>query len=414
MSEPPLERRGGDRMRIRDDGLRRLLLLCGLGLAIATVQAIVIPFASLYATGLGARPLLVGVVVASGFLIPLLAAVRIGKIVDRFGVRAVVTAGAVLMVAAPVPVALAPSVVTVGLLSIVANFGHVAGIVASQRAVARTVRSRETAFGWFTTCVSVGQLIGPLAMGLAIEAIGLPGGVVATVVAAGLALTLVLLTRSRLPGPSPDAASGAPISVRSDLRDRPVVLIAIGGSGAVLFTMAAHQAFYPVVLDGLGVTAGTIGMILAVRAAAAIAVRPFLAAFIRLSGSRAAVYGAALAACGLGIAVPLLPAPIALAVTASFLLGVGSGVAQPLSMVLLVDHVPAERHGSLLGVRMAFNYGGMGLASVTVGTALTLLGPVAAFTLSGALPVALAIAVMRGRRDVDGPADASVSTSRSP
>ncbi len=121
MSEPPLERQAGDRTRIRDDGLRRLLLLCGLGLAIATVQAIVIPFASLYATGLGAPPLLVGVVVASGFLIPLLATVRIGKIVDRFGVRTVVTAGAVLMVAAPVPVALAPSVVTVGLLSIVAN-----------------------------------------------------------------------------------------------------------------------------------------------------------------------------------------------------------------------------------------------------------------------------------------------------
>ena len=165
--------------------------------------------------------------------------------------------------------------------------------------------------------------------------------------------------------------------------------------------MGAHQAFYPVVLDGMGVAAGTIGLILALRAAASIAVRPFLALFIRWTGSRAVVYGASLAACGIGIAIPFLPAPIALAAGASLLLGVGSGLAQPMSMVLLVDHVPPEHHGSLLGVRMAVNYASIGVATVALGAAIATVGPVAAFAATGAFPAAMAAAVLRRRAQVD-------------
>ncbi len=384
--------------------MARLLILCGLGLLIATVQAIVIPFAALYASGLGAAPFAVGAVVASGFLVPLLAAVRIGKIVDRFGARAVITVGAGLLALAAVPVAVAPSLWTIAALAVITNFGHVSAIVASQRSVARTVRSRETAFGWFTTSVSVGQLIGPLAMGVAIDHFGFGGGTAATLAAAVAVLVLALAVRRRLPGPSPTAADAAPVSVRRDLRADPVVPVAILGSGGVLFAMGAHQAFYPVVLDGLGVGAGTIGGILALRAAAAIAVRPFLAAWVRASGSRAVVYGASLAACGVGIAIPFLPAPVALAAAASLLLGLGSGLAQPMSMVLLVDHVPPEHHGSLLGVRMAVNYGAIGVASVALGALIAGVGPVAAFAATGAFPAAMAAVVWRRRGQVDGAA----------
>jgi MFS family permease len=77
-----------------------------------------------------------GVVVAIGFVVPLSAAVAIGQVVDRFDVRVAVPVGALLLMVAPIPVALAPSVLTLVLLTVLTNCGHVAVIVASQWAVA--------------------------------------------------------------------------------------------------------------------------------------------------------------------------------------------------------------------------------------------------------------------------------------
>jgi MFS family permease len=118
--------------------------------------------------------------------------------------------------------------------------------------------------------------------------------------------------------------------------------------------------------------------------------------------SNAALFAASLLACAVGIALPLAPAPFVLGLVGSVLIGIGSGFAQPLSMVILVDNVATAARGALLGVRMAVNYGGIGLSSFTVGAAVTALGGTAAFALAALLPTSLAIGVVRYRADVDG------------
>jgi MFS family permease len=387
---------------------RRLILLSAKGFLVATAQAIVVPLAALYATRLGASPSLVGIVVALGFLVPLLAAIRVGRLTDRFGVRTVMALGVTLLLVGPLPVVVAPSVASLVVLIVLTNLGHVSIVVASQHDVARTLPSREAAYGWFTTSVSVGQLVGPMAMGIAVELGGFPAGLGVTAAASGLAvLLMVLWGRTMLSARQAPTDGYRKPSIGSALAGSRAVPLSIASSGAVLFTMGVHQVFYPIVLDTAGVGISTIGLVLSARAGAAIIVRPILPVVARTVRSNAALFAASLAACAVGIALPLFAAPVALGLVGSVLIGVGSGFAQPLSMVILVDNVSAAARGALLGVRMAVNYGGIGLSSFSVGAAVSALGGTAAFALAALPPAALAMSVLRYRSDVDGriPAD---------
>lgn len=379
----------------------RLVVLCAAGMAVGTAQAIVVPYVALYAGALGAGEATIGAVVAAGFLVPLTGAVTAGKLVDRFGVRRVLGGGAALLLLSVTPLAWRAQVATLAAFTIAAHAGHVACVIAAQQAVARTITPRESAFGWFATLVSAGQLVGPLAMGAALDNFGYAGGAWAFAVAAALALLVVLgawrvLPRLQGGGPAPRE------SVRAALRAAPAARLSIAGSGVALFVMGAHQAFYPVFLASASVSAFMIGLVLAVRALAAIAVRPFLAWVVARTGSRAAVFAASLAACGLGLALPLAAAPLALALAGSVLIGMGTGLAQPISMVLVSEGVPGAARGAALGVRMAVNYVGMGAASVAVGAGVSVLGYGPGFLLAGLVPAVVAGVVVRRRGIVDG------------
>lgn len=378
----------------------RLAVLCGAGLTVGTAQAIVVPYVALYLGSLGAGEMAIGSVVASGFLVPLFGAVATGKLVDRFGVRRVLTWGAVVLLASVAPLAWRANVATLAAFTIAAHVGHVATVIAAQQAVARTIASKEAAFGWFTTFVSGGQLAGPLVMGASVDAFGYGGGAWAFAAAALLACLVAATSWPVLP-PLRGGGEARPASVRAALRGSPAALLAIAGSGVGLFVIGAHQAFYPVFLASASVGAFTIGVVLATRALASILVRPFLAWAVARTGSRAAVFAGALAACAAGIALPLAPAPVGLALLGSVLIGVGAGLAQPVSMVLVTEAVPSATRGAALGVRMAVNYAGLGSASFAVGVGVAALGFGPAFLLAGAAPAVVAGVVAWRRGDVD-------------
>lgn len=268
---------------LESESSRRLALLCATGVFVAMVQASVVPYVALHAGAVGAPPAVTGLIVALGFLLPLTIAIRIGKIVDRYGVHALLVVGSMLLVAGPIPVMVAPNPVTIVLLTVLVNLGHVTCVVASQRAVAQTVASRETAYGWFTTFVSLGQLIGPILLGQAIDSRGLQAGLGSLEFSALAALAFAVVTRFLIPRQAGRPSHAHP-SIRGELRGNRAFLISIAGSGAVLFVLGVHQTFYPVVLDSMGVSAFVIGLILGARAVAAVLVRPLLALAIRWTG----------------------------------------------------------------------------------------------------------------------------------
>lgn len=398
---------------MHDRAVTRLLLLCLVAFSASVVQALVVPAVTLYAVALGASASVVGGMVALGFAIPLTLAVGVGRLVDAIGARHLVLWALVLLTAAPVVPLLAPTLPSLTILVALVNVAHVGSIVATQREAARVGVMRSRAFGWYTTFVAVGQLIGPLAMGWSLEVLGFSGALlVASALATlglvgGVALAVqgVNATTSGHAAPNArttaDATSGSAPLLSAQ---RTPVMLSMVASAGVLFTMGVHQTYFPLLLDAIGVRPVTIGTILSTRALAAIAVRPFLPAVTHRVGSAGTVLASCLALAALGIAAPAVAATTLIAFAGSLAVGVGSGLAQPLSMVLVSDHTPAHRHGIMLGTRMALNYAALAAAALFVGPLVHVAGFTAAFSGAALLSASVAISTWRSRHALDAPA----------
>lgn len=362
-----------------------------------------LPLVALYSQELGAAPRAIGIVLGAGFVLPVLAAISIGDWVDRIGARRMVVAGAIGLAVAPLIPWLEPGLITLTAMQVVMGVAHLGSVVAAQSYVARIEGPRERNFGWYTTFVSVGQLVGPFALGVALESFGYPGALVTSmavgIAAAGLALGL--RPSGHPPGRSPSTASAA--SRKRDLATSRPLRLALLASAATLFALGVHQTFFPVYLDRQGIGAGSIGVLVGLRALAAILVRPFLGPLGRLVGGRAVLLGVTLALCALGLALMPMGPSLAVFALASVVLGVGSGVSQPMTMVVLSDHVDAVRRGAALGARLSVNFLALGLATVTIGAAVPIVGYSVAFVAGALLPLSAAAMVVRGGAQLEAP-----------
>jgi len=375
-----------------------LATICAIGLSFAAAQAIVVPFAALFAQSLEASPLVLGIVLGIGFYVPLVLAMPIGRVADRVGTRWVIAAGSLALALSAVPLWITSTLPALALVVLLAHLGHLSLLIATQRAVADLNVAPETGYGTYSAFISLGQLIGPALMGLVIEAAGILSGLLAFQAIAAVGLVAGFAALAFLPrgdNPSPSTAAG---SLLATLRSYPGTLVIVLSSGAVVMAMGAHMAFYPTYLATVGVGPFVIGLVLSLRALVAILVRPLLPWCVRVVGSRRSLYLAALLACAIGISLPLGLAPITLAVIGTTLLGVGSGLAQPMSMVFITAMAPRDVRGYLLGLRMAVNYAGLGSSTTLLGLLVAAIGYTGGFAAIGAIPAAITLAAYLDRQ----------------
>jgi hypothetical protein len=69
--------------------------------------------------------------------------------------------------------------------------------------------------------------------------------------------------------------------------------------------------------------------------------------------------------------------------------------------VLVSDHTPSERHGVMLGARMALNYAAQAASALLVGPLVAVAGYGVALGGAGALAAALAVTTLRRRSLLD-------------
>jgi MFS family permease len=304
----------------------------------------------------GVRPDGIGLLVAAAAVVPLFVAVPIGTTVDRWGARRVVLVGM-----AGTAVALLPMVVQPALLWLVFAFvvgsalqnGFIIGAQAMIAALGERGSGREAAYGWWTTAMAAGQVVGPLAAGLVLDGLGVRAAFVGVLAAFAAAVALMLAVRSRgrsetlVPPFRWRAAAGL-------LRGR-TVGIAVLTSTAAVWAMTIHATFLPVHLESLAMPAATIGAILSLRSAAAVVVRPILPRVVAFLGGRERAVVYTLVALALGLAgVIASPSPWLIGLWV-VLFGAGHGLSQPLSMVMVADGVAATERGAALGVRLMLN-----------------------------------------------------------
>jgi len=379
--------------------------LLGLGLGAAllfTAFFMTGTLAPLFGVALGASPAAIGVVISAAFLFPLFLAVPVGTVVDAVGPKPMLLLGTALLAIAPVWIAIAPSFPSLLVAQVLAGLGQLIAVVAAQSMVARLGdgADRESNFGLYGAFVSVGQLLGPVTAGVLVDLAGFRTAyVVAAVVAAAGTGAFAMLSA---PAGGPAGRSRRPVRVGPrkllSLTRLPTVQVSLWVSGTVMIVLVTHGSFLPAFLDGLAVPASVIGIVISARSLASVAIRPFMAAVIARLGGRMRTFLAMLTVSAVGLAMIVAAPSLVVLLASSALLGLAVGVAQPLTMVGVVEQIEVHEHGMAFGARITANRLVQFVAPLILGLVAQVAGYVAMF-LVAALAVGATVASLTVRRD---------------
>ncbi|MBD9732823.1 MFS transporter, partial [Streptomyces sp. H28] len=346
------------------------------------------PAVSYRALALGADERAVGVIAGVYALLPLFAAVPLGRRTDHGRCAPLLPAGVVLISGGCALSGLSGSLAAMALWSGVMGLGHLCFVIGAQSLVARqsAPHEQDRNFGHFTIGASLGQLVGPIAAGALIGGADMAGtsALALLVAGAGAAVAFTSLWRIERPGAArARAVADGRVPVGSILRARGVpagILISL----AVLSATDILTAYLPVVGEHRGIAPAVIGLLLSLRAAATIACRLVLTPLLRLLGRTALLTVTCLLAALLctGIALPMPVWALALLLA---LLGFCLGVGQPLSMTTVVQAAPAGARSTALALRLTGNRLGQAAAPAAAGLIAGVAGVAAPFVMLDAL-----------------------------
>ncbi len=358
--------------------------------------------APLFGVKLGASPAAIGVVISAAFLFPFFLAVPVGTVVDAIGPKPMLLLGTSLLAIAPVVVVVMPSFSSLLLAQVLAGLGQLIAVVAAQAMVARLGEGpdRESNFGWYGAFVSVGQLMGPVTAGVLVDLAGFRSAfVMAAVVAAAGTAAFAMLSA---PAGRPAGRSRRPVRVGPgrllSLGRLPTVQLSLWVSGTVMIVLITHNSFLPAFLDGLEVPASVIGVVISARSLASVAIRPFMAGVVARLGGRMRTFLTMLTASALGVAMIAGAPNLVVLLASSAMLGLAVGVAQPLTMVGVVEQIDVHEHGMAFGARITANRLVQFIAPLLLGLVAQLAGYVAMFLVAAAA-VAATVWALTLRRD---------------
>lgn len=310
---------------------------------------------ALYALELGASQFTIGVLMALYALCPMLLAVSIGKLADRVGPRLPMTLGTVGVALALLLPPIFPGMTTLYLVALLLGtsfhffFVTVTGIAGGIGGV----ENRSRNYALVSLGFSAAGLVGPMAAGFSIDYLGhLPTFMVlATFTVIPI---LLLLFRS---GFLPKAVKREGDSTKNsafDLWRIPKLRNTFIASGIISAAWDLFQFYFPVYGHSIGLSASAIGIVLGVFALATFVIRIVLPRLVRRSSeAEILTYSIFIAACAFAL-FPFFHGAYTLAAIA-FLLGLGVGCGQPMSMSLIYTLTPPGRVAESAGLRVMAN-----------------------------------------------------------
>ncbi|KUL41024.1 MFS transporter [Streptomyces regalis] len=364
------------------------------------------PAVSYRALALGADERAIGVIAGVYALLPLFAAVPLGRRTDHGRCAPLLPVGVVLISGGCALSGIANSLWAMAVWSGVMGLGHLCFVIGAQSLVARqsAPHEQDRNFGHFTIGASLGQLVGPIAAGALIGGRDMAGTSAFALLVAGaggaVALTSLWRIESRTTSKS-RKEQGERVPVQRILRARGVPA-GIFISLAVLSATDILTAYLPVVGEHRGIAPSVIGVLLSLRAAATIACRLVLTPLLRLLGRTLLLTVtcllAALLCAGIALPVPVWALALMLAV-----LGFCLGVGQPLSMTTVVQAAPDGARSTALALRLTGNRLGQVAAPASAGLVAGIAGVAAPFVMLGALLLLSAGTALRTPGRPEGP-----------
>jgi MFS family permease len=319
---------------------------------------------TLFSIELGAPQVVIGVLVALYSLFPMVLAIYAGKLTDRLGARWPMVAGSCGIAFGLTLPYLFPHTTTLYLQAALVGAGHVFYNVSVQNMIggigAREDRTKN--FSNFGLAMATGSFIGPLVAGFAIDHVGYVHAYL--VLAASPLITAIIMAAAKhvtsrrsvekdaAPTAKPnEAGSSHPFDLFVSNKPLRRVLI----TGAVILTGIDLFHFYmPIYGHHIGLSASQIGVVLGTFSAAAFVVRVWMPAIVKRLGAERVLIVSLFAAAATYIAVPFIT-QMAVLCLICFILGLGTGCGQPLSLAMIYDRAPGGRSGEALGLRATLN-----------------------------------------------------------
>ena len=308
----------------------------------------------LFAVDQGATPFVVGTAVALYAAFPVVLALPAGRMTDRLGFKLPLIFGTGGVFTALILPLVWPSMVTIYFTSSLIGLAFMALQLATQTLAGAIAGPAERArnFSLLSLGFALANLSGPLLTGFLIDQIGYRwtfGAIALPLVPA----IIVSLMGSRWI-PHVHTRSEAVRGGMFDLLKIRALRNTLIASGIVSGAWDVYQFFMPVYGRSLNLSATAIGAVMSAFAVSIILVRLVLPYVVRKSGEVQLLTYAMFVAAAAFCLFPLFESAWMLAAV-SFLLGLGCGCGQPLSMTLVFNASPKERAGEATGMRITVN-----------------------------------------------------------
>jgi len=395
-------------------GRSATVVLAVLGVTYWAAHTMLRPLIGPYVLAGGGTEREASLALASFAILPMLLAIPLGALTDRWGVRSLLVVGGttmalgggllVLPLGLPGVVA-SQAVIGLGTLAVWVSLQTVATLPQGDD---EPPRSRNTRLATFSLFLAAGQAIGP-ALGTGVAELG--GYTLSFVVYTALSVVLVglgLAVRTGRPAP---AAPRRPLlrSYRDagSMMRNPAVLTTLVVSFTALVVLDIRTAYHPLVLGQAGVPQWQVGVLLSVAAAFGFASRPFFAlamARLRESTTVGLVLVVSSVTC---VAVAFVPPELWLLGVLAAVNGFALGFAQPLTLALMADHTPPDRRGLASGLRSTANRGAQFVNPAVVGALSGVVPLVGAFGVVGGALLAASLGSTWALRRASGRAQSS-------
>jgi predicted MFS family arabinose efflux permease len=346
-SARPAKRQGAPRVRVSPFGV---LIVLGIAnhLTLNGMRVTV----SLDALALGASAATVGGLLALFALLPMFLGIAAGRLADRIGVRKPMLAGSIGMAASAVIPTVLPGLPALFVAAALSGVSFMAFQVATQYATGEMgpPGARTRNYGLLAVGYSTSSILGPLVAGLTIDHAGFRPAFAVLSLMPLLPIAVLASNRIALPGPHP--AHAAHVRRALDLLGNRTLLRVFVINGMTAVAWELHTLFVPIYGNSIGLSASSVGLILAAFASATFTIRLAMPVIAKRLPEHRVLTLALYVAAAVYLAIPFSRDASTLMLL-SFCLGLGLGMGQPMVMSLLHSLAPAGRMGETAGVRMS-------------------------------------------------------------
>lgn len=307
---------------------------------------------SLHALELSANQFAIGVVIALYSLCPMLLSIAIGRFADRVPPRLPVIIGSAAMTAVLILPPLVPGLASLCVAAFVLGLAHQVFSIPLEAIVGGIdgAKNRARNYALITMGWSAANFFGPLIAGFSIDYIGQREVYLVLAVLTLAPVPLLLFKPDLLPKAANVHAGGEARGGVLELWRMAPVRITIIAAGVVGSAQDLFQFYLPIYGHSIGLSASAIGTILGVVFVAAFVIRGIIPILVKqMTEARILTSAVFIAALAFSL-LPLVDNPFSLAAIA-FLLGLGVGCAQPMTMSLLYLLTPAGRIAESFGLQ---------------------------------------------------------------